>query len=372
MVHFCYAIISFFYLFYSPQIRSNSVPPVRVGIARLTHDHVAWVFNSSYSKENIEIVGIAEPDTDVVHKYEKSYGLSPEIVFNNLEEMIEKTAPEVVMAFGSTYEHLKVVQICAPRGIDVVVEKPLAVNMEQATEIARLARKYHIHVLTDYETTWYASNKEVCRIAVQKQNLGSLTKIIVRDGHQGPKEIGCSPEFLNWLTDPKWNGGGALMDFGCYGVNLATKLMKNQKPAAVWGITQRFKSDQPPYIFPSLDDEATIVLEYPHTQVIIQASWNWPFNRKDIEVYGLKGYIKAPNATEIEARFQGEPSPQMQKLSDRPEPYNNIFNYLAAVVRHDVKVKPSDLSSLENNLLVIEILDAARKSALKGERIVLK
>ena len=50
------------------------------------------------------------------------------------------------------------------------------------------------------------------------------------DGHRGPKEINVQPEFFGWLTDPVKNGGGALFDFGCYGANLMTWMMDNQRP----------------------------------------------------------------------------------------------------------------------------------------------
>ena len=101
----------------------------------------------------------------------------------------------------------------------------------------------------------------------------------------GPKAINVQPEFLAWLSDPVKNGGGALFDFGCYGANLMTWLMDNQRPLAVTAVTQQFQPD----VYPRVDDEATILLEYPKAQGIIQASWNWPFNRKDLEVYGEHG-----------------------------------------------------------------------------------
>jgi len=57
--------------------------------------------------------------------------------------------------------------------------------------------------------------------------------------------------------------------------------MQNERPQSVSAVLQQFKPD----VYPNVDDEATIVLAYPCTQVIIQASWNWPINRKDIEIY---------------------------------------------------------------------------------------
>ena len=95
------------------------------------------------------------------------------------------------------------------------------------------------------------------------------------------------PEFLSWLTDPKLNGAGALFDFGCYGAGLMTWLMNGEKPLTVTAVTQQIK----PEIYPKVDDEATIIITYPKAQAIIQASWNWPFDRKDMEVYGATGSV---------------------------------------------------------------------------------
>ena len=118
------------------------------------------------------------------------------------------------MAFNSIEAHLAVVEAAAPLGISVMVEKPLAVSVKHAERMALLARQYKIHLLTNYETTWYASNQEAY-IRVKNDNaIGALRKMIVHDGHNGPKEIGVSKEFLSWLTDPIKNGGGAVIDFG--------------------------------------------------------------------------------------------------------------------------------------------------------------
>lgn len=364
MISLVFSLLS---LFHFNTLSTDTTSPIPIGIAGLTHDHVNWVFNQNH-QEDILIVGIAEPDQELVRKYADRYGFSMDLVYDSLEEMINSTSPVAVMAFGSIYEHLEVVQVCAPRDIHVMVEKPLAVNMEHALEMKRLAKNHNIHLLTNYETTWYASNQEAYHVTVDQKELGTIRKIVIRDGHRGPKEIGCSDEFLEWLTDPIMNGGGAIVDFGCYGANLATWLMKNRKPNAVWGITQQLKPD----LYPKVDDEATIILEYPEGQVIIQASWNWPFSRKDMSIYGESGSFFARNSQDIEIHLRGNKSANTSRLSRRIAPYDNPFSYLAAVVRGKISVQPGDLSSLENNMIVVEILDAARWSAQTGKKVVLK
>jgi predicted dehydrogenase len=336
--------------------------PFRIGVAGLTHAHVHWILNRAHDGD-IEIVGIAEPNKELAERFLKQHNLPMSLVYASLEEMLDKTNPEAVTAFNSIDEHLKVVQRCAPRKIHVMVEKPLAVSLEHAKEMESLARKYGIYLLTNYETTWYGSNAEALK---KLDGLGPIRKVVVHDGHFGPKEIGVNKEFLEWLTDPAKNGGGAITDFGCYGANLTTWLMKGAKPEAVLAVTQQLKPD----VYPNVDDEATIILVYPQAQAIIQASWNWPYHRKDMEVYAQKGYVIADREG-IEYKLSSDAKTETQKVMPPVAPYQDPFAYMAAVVRNQIKLLPTDLSALENNMIVMEILDAAKRSAKEGKKVVL-
>jgi predicted dehydrogenase len=190
----------------------------------------------------------------------------------------------------------------------------------------------------------------------------------VHDGHQGPKEIGVNEEFLSWLTDPVQNGGGAITDFGCYGVNLITWLAKGEKPKSVVAVTQQIKPD----IYPKVDDEATIILQYPKFQGIVQASWNWPFNRKDMEVYGKTGYVLSDNRTSMRLRLKGEENERKEVLEERRWPLNDPFAFFYSVIRGEVTMQPYDVSSLENNMIVMEVLDAAIRSSKSGKAVPLE
>src|SRR5690554_2735931 len=167
--------------------------PLRVGIAGLSHDHVHWILGRA-DLGDIQIVGIAESNKELVARLAGRYGFSKDLVFDTVEEMITKTKPEAGTAFGSIYDHLSVVEACALKGIHVMVEKPLAVSMEHALKMKSLAEKHRIPLLTNYETSWYGSNQKAYGIA-QSRKIGELRKIVVHDGHEGPYEIGVSKEF---------------------------------------------------------------------------------------------------------------------------------------------------------------------------------
>jgi predicted dehydrogenase len=285
-------------------------------------------------------------------------------LFSSLEEMIVKAHPQAVLAYTNTLDHRKVVEICARHGVHVMMEKPLAVSFDDALAIQKAAQAGRIHVLVNYETSWYRSNHAAYDL-VHEGALGDVRKVVVHDGHKGPKEIGVEPEFLAWLTDPKLNGAGALFDFGCYGADLMTWLMNGKRPETVTAVTQQIK----PEIYPRVDDEATIILTYPKAQAIIQASWNWPFDRKDMEVYGQTGYVITVKRDDIRVRRAGENQETQVAAKPIPSPYDDSMEYLRAVVLEDAKEDP--LSSLDTNVTVTEILDAARRSAAEGKTITL-
>ncbi len=346
------------------QAQASSAAPLRVGVAGLTHTHVHGLLGRA-QRGDIVIVGIAEPNRALAERFTKEHGLPMSLVYSSLAEMLAKAKPQAVTAFGSIYEHLAVVQACAPKGIHVMVEKPLAVSLDHARQMAALARQYHIHLLTNYETTWYGSNREAYQLVVQDKALGDIRKMVAHDGHQGPKEIGVNPEFLAWLTDPVQNGGGALPDFGCYGADLMTWLMRGERPLSVTASALHIKPD----VYPKVEDDVTILLTYPKAQGIIEASWNWPYARKDLEVYGQTGSVVALDRDHLRVRRSEKAAPQDLIAPPPPAPYDEPFAYLAAVVRGTA---PEDvLSSLATNMLVVEILDAARQSAKEGKTVYL-
>lgn len=330
---------------------------MRVGVAGLVHGHVRGFYRLAEGRKDIEIVGVAEPDKSLAMKYKAP------VHFSTLEEMLDRAKPEAVVTFTNTFDHRRVVETCAARGVHVMVEKPLAVGVEHGRAIAAAAKRGKIHVVTNYETTWYPVNTLVWK-AFREEELGAVWKVIVRDGHKGPREIGVPPEFFNWLSDPQLNGAGALYDFGCYGVNILTSLMDGAKPQSVFAQTQRTK----PHIYPKVDDDATILLQYPQLDAVIQASWVWPYSRKDLDLYGLTGTLTTLGPDKARIR-KGDGAEEVVTGPSLTAPNNDYVTYLKALVRGELTPKPADLSSLENNLIVTEVLAAARESAKTGRRI---
>jgi predicted dehydrogenase len=335
----------------------------KVGIAGLNHDHIYGIL-SEYSKGNVNIVGIAEPNKQLWKKYGEKFHLPDSLFFTDLKTMVARRKPAIVLGYNAVGNHIDVVEVCAPLHIPVMVEKPLAATLVQAKRMEFLAHKYHIKVLTNYETTWHPSVQAIYNI-VNKDSIGHIRKMIAHDGHQGPRAIGCSEEFLSWLTDPILNGAGALNDFGCYGADMMTWMMHGQKPIAVYAIAKHYQ----PKVYPKVEDEADIVIEYRTATGYIEGSWDWPFSIKDFEVFGETGYLHAVDRDNLVMRMR-ENKKSVVNVKPLTAPENEAIPYFTAVLNKSLS-GDDDRSSLKYNMIVMEILDAAKRSIKEGKRIVL-
>jgi glucose-fructose oxidoreductase len=337
--------------------------PVKVAVIGLEHSHAMGVFDAIANNHDVKLVAIVEPDTGLRAKYGTRFHLDPALFVDSMDALLADSKPDVVLVYTSILRHRAIVVQAAEHGVSAMVEKPLATTLEDAVAMREAARKHHTQLLVNYETTWYASNAYVMQQAAEGK-LGPVRKVIVRDGHQGPQEIGVPPEFLTWLTDPVKNGAGAMFDFGCYGADLMTVIMHGEAPLSVTAVAQTDK----PEIYPNVDDDATIVLRYNGAQAVLLPSWNWPISVKNMEVYGATSYETAVNATRVETRTRKDKEDVASDAPPLPPDEASALGYLVGVMRGRVKPQ-GDLSALDTNMVVMQILDAARRSATEGRTV---
>ena len=175
--------------------------PLRLGMAGLEHGHASGFLARYRDSKEIELVGVSEPiATSPIATSSAPASTRRRSILRSMRCSTRRSrrpwspspAPPAIS---------QVVQACAARKIPVMMEKPLAVGIEQARAIEQAAVESGIPVLVNYETTWYASNHAAYALA--KENaLGEIRKVVIHDGHRGPKEIGVQPEFLAWLDRP--------------------------------------------------------------------------------------------------------------------------------------------------------------------------
>lgn len=352
-------------LFSSNRVICAQPAPIRVAIVGLEHGHVVGFLEQFPKQHDAQLVGIVDANAALRSKYAEQFHLDPKLFYASMDDLFAHQQPQALLVYTSIAQHRRVIEEAATHNVAVMVEKPLTISLADALAIRRIAHEHHMQVLVNYETTWYPSNRGLYDL-LRHGSLGDLRKAVVHDGHQGPKEIGVQPEFLKWLTDPAQGGAGALYDFGCYGADLVTWFMHGETPLTVTAVAQTDKPD----IYADVDDDATIILRYAHAQAVLMPSWDWPFSRKDTEVYGTKGYAIAANPTLIRERVNPA-SPEVALVTPPlPPPQDTSLHYLAAVVREQLD-PDHDPTSLDTNVIVMQILDAARQSVRTGKTVAL-
>ena len=166
-----------------------------------------------------ELVAIADPHSELVTLAKRQVVATVQF-YSDYVKMLDEVKPEVVFVTTESDRHLEILRECARRHIHYSTEKPMATTAADAREMERLANQAGIKLMVNYWNAWTASSHDLVH-RVKSGEIGPVQKIIVQYGHEGPREIGVSSYFADWLYDPVKNGGGAIMDFGCYGAEWA-------------------------------------------------------------------------------------------------------------------------------------------------------
>jgi scyllo-inositol 2-dehydrogenase (NADP+) len=334
----------------------------RLAVVGLDHDHAWSLLKDITGEPSAELIAIAEPDPTLVSRAQKELPASVKF-YSDYIAMLDEVKPEAVIVATSNDRHLEILRQCAKRHIHYSTEKPMATSAKDAREMERLAREANIKLMVNYWNAWVAPSHDLFH-RVRAGEVGPLQKIIVQYGHRGPKEIGISQQFANWLYDPVKNGGGAIMDFGCYGAELS--LWLKGRPTRVYATTRQMKVEQNNKV----DDDATIVLDYPDATAIIEASWDWPYTKEQVEVFGPKGSLLARHNT-LQHRSADAHGPSITPdgesvtLDPLPKETSNPVSYFVNCIRNNKPIE--DPVSAQLNVQVMEILDAARESARTGK-----
>jgi len=342
---------------------ASGTAKTRLAVVGLDHDHVWSLLKDIAGEPSAELVAIAESDAALVSRAQQKEAPASVKFYADYVAMLDEAKPEAVIVATSNDRHLEILRQCAKRHIHYSTEKPMAASAADAREMERLAREANIKLMVNYWNAWVAPSHELFH-RVRAGEVGPIQKIIVQYGHRGPKEIGVSQQFASWLYDPVRNGGGAIMDFGCYGAELS--LWLKGRPTRVYATTRKMKVEQNNKV----DDDATIVLDYPDATAIIEASWDWPYTKDQVEVFGPKGSLLARHNTlqyrSADARGPNvAPDGENVTLDALPKETSNPISYFVDCIRNNKSIE--DPVSARLNVQAMEILDAARESARTGK-----
>ncbi|HUB33963.1 MAG TPA: Gfo/Idh/MocA family oxidoreductase [Bryobacteraceae bacterium] len=343
--------------------------PYRVAVIGLIHSHEASYLPRMTKSEQIKLVGIAETIPELVQQAKERQGAKDVPFFDDYRKMLDETKPDFVWAFVENNRHLEILKQCAPRHIHVIYEKPLASSYKDALEMAQLARKYNVKVMCNYQMAWWPSN-QIARAEIDKGTVGKPWRLRGIVGHGGPGSTGPGKYFFDWLTDPVKNGGGALMDFGCY--NALWSLWYMGRPESVYAEAIHLR----PETFPKVEDSATMVLKYKNGINIFEGSWDLPRSFQDLEIFGSTtgpdGNVKRGSIYMTQQKVElrnGSDTRELPLTPLAPEKADPI-SFMVDAIRNNKPIE--GITALDINIGVVEIIDAAKESIRTGRAVKLQ
>lgn len=323
---------------------------MRLLVVGLTHTHAAWALRAA-AEGQVDLVAVVEPDDAVWHRYRDQFHLADGLRFATVADAADHTHPEAASAMGTTASHREVAARLAPYRIPLMVEKPLALDLADALELAAVAGA---PVVTHYETSWYPALRTAADIVASRE-FGDLRRMEFRTGHSGPVARNCPPEFLAWCADPSQSGGGALMDFGCYGAAISLWLT-GRSPDQVRAVATQVH----PETYPHAEDDATVVAQWDGGPVaVIQGSWVWPHDLKVASLHLDSARLDIGRWGDL-LLHPSDGAPLPVACPDNPPHLRGMWPYLAHVTAGGITDPLSDLSL---NLEVMRLLDEARTNA---------
>lgn len=235
---------------------------IRVGVLGLSHDHVWSNVQSLATRDDAELVGAADSHEELRQKFSSEFETDTHA---DPEALLENSDLDAVYIFSSNAEGAALAVTAAERGLHVLIEKPMAASLVQADAMLAAARRNNVRLMINWPFAWWPQLQHGLQLA-NEGAIGDLWQVKYRAAHAGPQELGCSPAFCDWLFDPQRNGGGALMDYCCYGACLARVLMG--VPNRVTALTGRFCKENI-----TVEDNALLAMTYPRGMATAEGSW---------------------------------------------------------------------------------------------------
>jgi predicted dehydrogenase len=332
----------------------------RVGVAGLVHDHIWGMLRWWKELEGAELVAAADVNPPLLERARTEFGVKQ--TYASFQQMFDNEELDIVTAGLDNKSTVDAVEAAAAKGIHVISEKPMSATLEQADRMVAACRKARVELMINWPTAWSPAIQTLDRL-VREGTIGAVHKVKYLAAHQGPKEIGCSPYFYNWLYNAELNGAGALMDYCCYGANMAAHWLG--RPESVVGMMGTLVKED----FP-VDDNAIILMKYPHAFGIAEASWTQqaPDGSANPSVFGAAGTLSVvPNRGIRLARMNRDVE---WFEPDQPSPgKRNGAEYLVSCLRSRTPVE--GMCSAETSRTAQEILQRGLDSAQSGRAVVL-
>ncbi|MBC8103107.1 MAG: Gfo/Idh/MocA family oxidoreductase [Cytophagales bacterium] len=331
----------------------------RVGFASLVHDHVWGELQHWKALPNVEIVAAGDVNEDLRERFRRETGVPN--VYESWAAMLdaEGESLDIVQIAAENNVHAEIVESCAHRGIHCIIEKPMAATLEQARRMMASLASHGTRLMVNWPSAWQPPWQEMERRIVAGE-IGDLRYFKYRSAHNGPREIGCDPHFVEWLYDAEKNGAGALMDYCGYGAVMASRLLG--APSRVTGLRGVLAKD-----YPLPDDNAIVTMQYPHALAVAEASWTQVtgYATNNPVAYGSTGALSVNTGDRTLLLLRPGQAPESIMPSTPVAPYRSGPEYFIHGLMTGAAFE--GVCAPEVSLIAQEILEAGLRASDTGQ-----
>ena len=354
----------------------------RIGIIGFGHMHINDVAKHFVDHPRTQIVACCDLPPAVpevrVAPYTRAWNLNHAVenfghpkVYTDYKQMLQDEDLDLAIITTEVVNHRQVVIDCLRAGVGVSIEKPMAMNLSDALAMVREAEETGTLLFVNWPVAWSAAAYKLKELA-DSGVIGRILELKYRTGHSGPLGPGAKHAGVSETAQPMtgyeraqtwWHqarmGGGAMLDYCCYG-SLLSHWYIPQPAIAVMGMRVNLDSQ-----YGDADDNAAMIVRFPGAMALLEGTWSTFHHGIPCGpvLYGSKGtLVETWNAIKV---FPAEGEAYEVPVEPLADAWKDVA---CAYVTHMDTSEPLPLPlQMEFNLEAMAILDAGLRSAESGQ-----
>jgi predicted dehydrogenase len=235
---------------------------LRIGVIGLTHDHIWGNLQDLTSHTGGQLVAVADSHLPLRERARREFRCK---AYADADRLLGAEKLDAVYLYGDNASNVDACEAAAAHGLHVLVEKPIAATLAGADRMLLAVRKANVRLMVNWPIAWRPALQHALAMTA-RGDIGEVWQVKYRAAHAGPKELGCSPYFCEWLFNREQNGGGALIDYCCYGAALSRLLLG--VPSRVTAVAGNLRKEEI-----AVEDNAMLLMTYPRGLSLAEGSW---------------------------------------------------------------------------------------------------
>jgi glucose-fructose oxidoreductase len=317
------------------------IAPQRMKIVGINFDHMHMgdLLRMAHEHPRAEIVGVCDEAPERMRTAAANFSVPPDRIFTDYRQCLERTKPDIAILCPATARHAEYVEMVAPFGAHILVEKPMAASVADADAMIRAMEATGKTLVINWPLAWYPTHRTTKRL-IDEGMIGDVIEVHYYDGNRGPlyhiadKIEVSDDEVLRQKPHSWWyrraSGGGSMLDYMGYGVTLGTWFHNGRAPIEVTTVV-----DEPSGL--EVDEHSVTIARYKCGLSKYETRWGaftdpWthqPQPKCGFVVVGSSGTISSYDFEPV-VRVQTKERPETHEIpvDKLKPPYQNPIQYL--------------------------------------------